>query len=206
MPSTPLPVIAGSSLVVQHLESADELHTMINRFCVHHNAGAPTPGQLADQVAQHYAATILSLMGDTISLGVTDVTPLDGTTPTETFATPSVGAVGSITTGVNLPLATSLVISWRTGTRGRSHRGRSYLPGVTSTHVVDARSRQLTPAIVASITLQARAFISALAADSFSLELQVLSRKLGTATLITDGLGNPGVCLQRRRYEEVAHR
>jgi hypothetical protein len=200
----PLPVIAQTALVTQKITSTPELHDMDNVFCVGF-AGAPALADIADAMADAYSSTLLTIMSAAVSLGTTLVTLLDGTTPTATFTTDKAGTAGGHGTGNGFPLSIAQGITWQTALRGRSFRGRSYLPGCTDDMFVNARVRTLSNGQFAALQAQATAFIASLVGQTPALALLVLSRKLQEAHTVTFGRANTGGVEQRRRYERVAH-
>ena len=202
----PLPVIANDFLVSQLLDSSQELHTMANVFCVNTD-GTASPSQVATQVAAAYAANLLPVMRSDITLHDTLVIPLDGTTPTQRFTTASAGSTGGHGTGNALPNELCQVITWRTSHRGRSFRGRSYLPGASSDMLVNTEVRALTGAQVTALAAAATGFRTALnGAGAHAVLLEVLSRHLGSSLGVISASANPNMCNQRRRFEKVAHR
>ncbi len=198
-----LPVITDAFLITQHL-NADTVHPMINRFCVLNTAGVMLSTDVAN-FALSYKNRFLPNMSSDQVMGNTDVLPLDGTSSTTSWTTASAGSAGGNASGTDLPEACAQVITWQTGVRGRSHRGRTYLPGVRSNIVVDVRTNQLTTGATTALSTAAAAFIADLHWYTPTLNLQVLSIKLGVCTPVTHGRGNSYVGIQRRRYEKVAH-
>jgi hypothetical protein len=201
----PLPVIPNGFLVTQRITSVPELHDMDNVFCVLCSASTSGP-DIADAFADAYAATFDAVRSSAMVLGTTSVLPLDGITPTGTFVTDKTGDTGGHNTGTPMPNACAFGITWQTAHRGKSYRGRSYIPGVSTDQVVDTKTRTLTAGAQTVLQTAAAAFTGSLAAQTPALTLVVLSRKLGLATTVTTGRSNPGVVEQRRRYERVAHR
>jgi hypothetical protein len=135
----------------------------------------------------------------------TDVLPLDGASSTTTFVTASSGAVGAHATGLGQPNSLAAVVAWQTGLKGRSKRGRNFLCAPSSDQLVDARTQALTAAALNGLQVAGTAFLVNLAAaPAPSLNLRVLSRKLGQAQLVTAARADPVVHTQRRRYEKVA--
>jgi hypothetical protein len=151
-----------------------------------------------------YKNRLLLLMSSDILLGNTDVLPLDGTSSTVSYTTASAGSAGGNASGSDMPEAIAQIIKWQTGTRGRSHRGRSYLPGVRSNLLNDPRTNALTPTAVANLATYGLDFLNDLAALGHPQSMAILSIKLGIATQVHYAVGNPNAGIQRRRYEAVA--
>lgn len=201
-----LPVIPNGFLVFQKIHSSVELHEMGCRICVVAPASGADPADVAQVVADSFRDTLFHVVSNSFSLGNTDVLPLDGIRSTTEYTTDAVGATGSSGAGgANLPECCAFGITLQTGVRGRSHRGRMYLPGVTGSQVVDERARSLTSTALSALSTHAGDFLTTLAGSVLQpLVLNVLSRRLGVATPVTNMRANPGLVLQRRRYERVA--
>lgn len=89
----------------------------------------------AENLADWWIASMRPNLHETCSL--TEVYAVDlasdaGPTATHTVSPAAVGLV----TGQSMPNNVSLCISFRTGARGRSYRGRNYVPGLSETTVV----------------------------------------------------------------------
>jgi hypothetical protein len=200
-----LPVIPNAFLIAQQTNGHPiEDHPFINRFCVLCTSSADRAA-IADAFAAAFTASIMGMPSSDVTVGLTEVTPLDGTSTTLTRATPSFGTAGAGPLTIRLPWSLAFGITWQSAQRGRSHRGRSYIPGVDGSTVTDSSTRPLKPAFVAALQGAGDAFIAHLVAAAPSMALQVLSRKLGVATPVISSRANIGVVEQRRRYERVAH-
>jgi hypothetical protein len=198
----PLPIVANHYLVTQHLIMPAQRHEFINRLCMFTDTG--TASQLATHVAASYAAG-MTHWSDQVTLGSTDVLPLDGITSTTSFVTASFGHAGGHNTGDALPNSSAFVWSLQTGERGRERRGRMYIPGVRADELVDIRENTLTPAFLANLQADANAFLAAITvAGPPAYALAVLSRRGGFATAVDNIRANINVGVQRRRYERVA--
>jgi len=200
-----LPVIADHWLVTQRVHDALGIHEFANVFCIGGPTGSvATDVTIANDVAAAYNTAFAGILSTTITLGLTVVTKLDGTSPTIEVSTPTFGASGTNAGGHELPQDKAFGITWRTAVRGKRHRGRSYIPGVRSTDVVNEGQRALTTPSHTGVQNAAVAFLTALAASTPILRLTVLSRRGGFATDVNGASANIGVVEQRRRYERVA--
>jgi len=200
-----LPVIAGDYLITQHSLEVNERHVFANVLAVHDTTGGSTLSAIATKFAAQWAAHLLPFMNNGLALGDTDVLPLDGSSSTQTFVTPSAGAFGGHGTGNALPYAVCMVVAWQTGLRGRQHRGRSYLPGATDDMTQHFGANDLTATQVTAISTGANAFIAGLAGGGApSLALGVLSRVHGIFTDVVNARADQSLGIQRRRYEKVA--
>lgn len=202
----PLPVITNGYLVTQHYVAAGELHDYVNVVMVVNATTGATHAQIAGKVAQSIASTFMTVIPSFITLGVTDVLPLDGTSAKETFATPAFGTAGSVGVTTPFPISVGQLVTLQTGLRGRSHRGRMYLPGLSNDYVTADTQRQLTNAAHAALQTEGTAFLTILAGTPTpSLILGVLSRRLNAYTPVVVVRASSVACSQRRRYERVAH-
>jgi hypothetical protein len=201
----PLPVIADAFLVTQHLSIAAGRHGFVNRICVHDTLSGQTPSAVAGAVASAYATAIMPLLSTSITEGVTDVLPLDGVSSTQTFVTDSAGTVGGYGGGTDVPATTCAVWSLQTGHRGRSKRGRMYLPGTRSTMPVAIEANAINPAFVTSWQIGANAFLGHLNGTAPAhLALMVLSRHLSSVQAVVNIRMDTNLGVQRRRFEAVA--
>ena len=198
----PLPVITNTFLVTQHYTATNARHDFITRFCI--GTADTSLAQIADDVADQIKANILLMMSSEITLGNTDVLPLDGTSSTSTFTTDSAGSAGGDAAGTPLPYSSCFLTTWQTGLRGRSKRGRTYWPGVRTDRVVHPESNVLNPADVSNLTTLSAGIITGLQGEAIPKFLQVLSIKHGFVNTVQNARGNPSVAVQRRRYERVA--
>lgn len=201
----PLPVITDGYLIAQRLDSTDELHEMETVHCI--TTTDTSLSHIADGFASAYYGTLFNNVTHALKIGSTRVTPLDGTSPGEDFVTPAFGNVGGHTTGVTiLPWSCARGVTWQTTHRGKSYRGRTYLPGVVDDQVVTSVLRELTTTALSAWQTDVTDFVSGLGALTPPQTLVVLSRKLGVANVVVNARANIGVVEQRRRYERVAHR
>lgn len=125
------------------------------------------------------------------------------------FTSTNLPATGA-TAGPTLTNETALCISWRTGISGRSFRGRSYLPGVSTVHTDGDDTNRLTSAVAANAKDAADQFIASLGAAGFQLcvasyfsgvdvDGNPIPRAVGIYTPVTGAVVNPRLDSQRRR-------
>jgi hypothetical protein len=200
MPS--LPVIPNAFLIFQQLVGTNARAQMGTRHCVI-APSSTAPATVAGTFAAAYSAHLLYNLCSSISMGDTEVTPLDGVSPVQSFATSSFGHTGG-DSGVPLPYNNNITITWRTGTRGRSHRGRTFLPGINPANLSAADGHLLSSSAQGVFAGDAAAFLSTLATGAPALTLEVLSLKLGATTTVVSASCNPSLTVQRRRLEKVA--
>lgn len=122
------------------------------------------------------------------------VTPLDGSSVTfPVFTGRPTKWRGAGGTGDYFP-AGAAVVKFLTATRGRSYRGRAYLPWVTET---EQSNGSITPADVTSWTAAWVTWLTAMTTSGFVPV--VASYKLATADPIIAVTGEPRLATQRRR-------
>ncbi len=104
------------------------------------------------------------------------------------------------------PSQTALVVSHRTGLRGRSFRGRSYMPGLDESYVVDGL---ITAAVQAAWLSNFEDFIDGIEATTgwthvvSSRQSNGVDRPVGLNTPVTEYIVTQAVRTQRRRAKTV---
>lgn len=182
----PLPVISNAFRVsINYLLAGEQVATnVINIFSLTQTQDQVGAIVVATMNANMFAPTSSSIVIDSI-----DVLPYDGVSPTKNF--PVVGLTGGAT-GPGVP-AVSLVASFRTPFRGRSRRGRAFLPwvaeGVQDEGIVEVATADdalagwtqfqvdLLPALIS------QAVVSIKLAQIFVIESTIVNRKLDTIRL-----------------------
>lgn len=190
---TPLPVIANVyrcalnwSSVGQHAENVIHLRLSAG------NASQVMLG-LNDAMSENLWAPVTSNARiDTVS-----ITPLDGSTPTETFTT-SGAPWGGGTSGSWSP-ATAGIVSLATSLRGRSYRGRIYMPFIADTANDDGVMAS------GSLAIARDAWPLFQAALTGGVEHVVASYKHATAQLVTIYTVKAGLGTVRRRQTRVSY-
>ena len=154
------------------------LHTVVSRI---YSGTATTSG----------ATNMLNNSSSGMTLTQVQYTPLDGSSTTTTLPLVAAGAAG----GNNLPSECSAVITFRTDQRGRSYRGRAYLPVMTVTAVNSVG--ELSSGPLAALPLQWSGAIPLLAGASW--EHHVASYLHGTSRVIISYTMDAKMDVQRRR-------
>lgn len=100
-----------------------------------------------------------------------------------------------------IPMSSNAVISWRTGLRGRSYRGRTYHVGITEPQ---QEAGELTTTALASITTCYQAFRTAIGATPYSHVIvsryhNKVARTTGVANLVSGMVVRGALRSQRRR-------
>jgi len=142
-------------------------------------------GQLG--VAQSFAAikiTDLSSPAGPVALHAMDA-PLSGTH-----------------TGDTIPVQVAMVVSLYTNSRGRSYRGRNYIPGLTLNQMVDGSNWGTSS--LSAMNLAYRNLIVDLGGLGFNLVILSrfnagVRRTIGVSTLVTNAVAKAPVGTQRRR-------
>lgn len=117
------------------------------------------------------------------------IIPLDGSTATMRFSA-AISAPGG---SPALPGEDAFTLTLRTGFRGRSKRGRVYLPPIEGSQVINGRLNVAVPPIIVTTF---NAMVTTLAANNWSPV--VASYKLAAAQLIT-GVNMSGIGVHQRR-------
>lgn len=124
------------------------------------------------------------------------ITPLDGTTATADFPTGGVAKWSGVNGGEFVPQV-AIIVKLATPTRGRSHRGRLFLPFTSEGSI--ARG-SFDGAIAASMTTAWNAFALAIDTDATTpMNLVVASYKLASASAVDNIIVERVPGTQRRR-------
>lgn len=122
------------------------------------------------------------------------VTPLDGVSSAITY--PITGGAGANTS--ESLVASSLIVSLRTGLRGPRNRGRIYIPFTAET-IVDGGYVNATP--LGAIRTGMNAWLTEL--DTAGMQLVVASYKYGTYHLVESAIVEQLLATQRRRQDRL---
>jgi hypothetical protein len=152
---------------------------------------------MATDIKAAWTNNQLITCGNSSSIDTLAVTPLDGTSATLSSATGSSGKWAGSQTGDITP-AVAVLIKLTTATRGRSRRGRVYLP-FTSENVVS--SGQVLATTVATMMVAWDAFIAALTGSA--IEWGVASYKEAAYHTLALATGELSAGTQRRRQTRV---
>lgn len=170
-----------SAVNVIHIRDVGTGHTRLDAW----NAINASVGPLMWQTASDQSA-----------ITAVDITPLDGITATETFLTGS-GANWTGGGGDDFTPQNAVIIKLTTEKRGRSHRGRVFIPFTSEDRCSDGI---VTPAVVATLTTEWGDFANDLAEQAVPFQLVVASYKLATAELVT-GVTCESLCATQRRRQ-----
>lgn len=165
-----------------------------------HVAGGTTPSAL---IAHLDTAASVSMWNSTIAAATVldlQVTPLDGTTATQTFAPPTPGHWQGGGGGTEWSPATAAVIKMITAVRGRSYRGRLFLPFTAENEMVNGFVRSL---ILPGMQTAWTNFVTSLNALTPAVSLTVASYKLSVATNVLLAGPEPTLATQRRRQTRL---
>jgi len=123
-----------------------------------------------------------------------DITPLDGSSTTFPYVTGSGSKYSGAGTGHNVVPQIAALVKLVTGTRGRSYRGRVYVPWVSETYI---SLGGLTGSEKANMQTAWENFLAAM--DGDGAPLQVASYKLATSADVIAVLVENDIATQRRR-------
>jgi hypothetical protein len=164
--------------------------------CVYHVLdvlGTKAGDTVADDVGAAWIGTVLPELSNQLIVDAATALALDGNS--STFVVPHNDAGNSVS--ISTPHQCAAVISLATGIRGRSNRGRSYLPGMPNDAVDAGDTSKWTVGTATLFTDNFNAFISAL--DAVDLRLVVASYVLASARQVTSITFRPDIFTQRRR-------
>jgi hypothetical protein len=148
----------------------------------------------------HVTASMWGLVAPSLYVQSVDITPLDGTSATSNHPTGGGAKWTGAGSGDPIPNMASL-IKLTTALRGRSHRGRIYLPAVPEG---DQANGVLTSSLTATVATGFINWMTAMAADATTPQaLVVASYKLAVATTITNLTCEPAAATQRRRQTRL---
>lgn len=200
---TPLPIITRGYRVANNMQTDDG--TCTNVFWL--TAG---DGENETTVAEAFqrlyfdvsdGPTIASLQSSNIQMINTEVTALDGTTPSVVLPYPAL-SVGLVV-GQSAPINAALVITWTTGKRGIAHRGRTFLPGIPSASLETGSGRWNT-ALITDAENWIQTWLDNMLGAPEELALMVVSQHAATSPThdpVTGFTPRQGIGTQRRRTE-----
>jgi hypothetical protein len=148
----------------------------------------------------HVTAAMWSSVGGGASVSDVAITPLDGVSPTVDFPTGSPAKWTGPGGGQTSPAVATLV-KLTTDLRGRSHRGRVYLPFQSEAAEADGA---LNPATQTAAQAAWSTFLTAIAADATTpMTLVVASYKLSSARNVQSVAVEGMLATQRRRQSRL---
>lgn len=173
---TPLPIITNGFRLANLYHSADA--TFVNVFWLV-AAGPVDSVSVANDFMETYDDTAAfsspsTLQSSDITLDAVEVTPLDGTSDTLLQQRDAIthGTGTSPMTAANA----ALVVTWLTGARGRSNRGRTFFGGIPAASL-EAGSARWSTALITDANIAMQNWINALASTDSNLTLQVVSQR-----------------------------
>lgn len=163
-------------------------------------SGGATPAQVYNCLNAHVADTMFNSVTDTAGVSTVAVTELDGVSATQEFVTGLPSKWKGLTPGSFVP-SSATVMKIATGTRGRSYRGRVFLPFLPEGSMANG---QLTGTTASDMTTAWNTFVAACAADATTpLELGVASYKLAVFTGGETFTVEQFIATQRRRQSRI---
>jgi hypothetical protein len=136
-----------------------------------------------------------NMSGSSAAIGQFDITPLDGVSATKTY-TPVTPSHWQGATGGDVSPQTAGILKFTTANRGRSHRGRMFMPFPAESQTAFGQYVDGTPTTAANAW---NIFAAAMLANSPSFVLVVASYKLESAQVVTGIHGELSTGTQRRR-------
>jgi hypothetical protein len=186
----PLPVIADTFRTVWHWTDGGQHAVNV----VHVRCPTGDALDVAGGIDGSLQTSQFALLNSSATFGTIEVTPLDGTSPTLLHNMTSIHKTGG---GGGQPVPqVACLVKLVTGLRGRSHRGRIFLPFASESEM-DSGSFDATDAGVMQTAWGN--FETALAALPKPIELVVASYKLAEAFSVTAVSVELETATQRRR-------
>jgi hypothetical protein len=195
-----LPVITDVYRVALHWQS-NVAGTAANIFHVKGpHAGYPNSPAVFTCIDAHVTSALWTFVSSNLTLDQVAITPLDGSTATHIeTVTPSAKYSGQ-SAGEAIPNMAN-IIKLQTNKRGKSYRGRLYLPNVGEP---DQTNGKLATAKVPTTTTAWNTFMTAIGTDATTpLTLGVASYKLSTFEAALSCLCEPTAATQRRRLSRL---
>ena len=202
----PLPIINDSFRLAHFMHSADA--SFINVYWLRSDSFTDEATMAADffdayDTGGGLGSSMRHLQSQDLQLDGAEVTLLDGVSPS-VFVNRGSTTHGAVTTQSSAANA-ALVITWLTGKRGASRRGRTYLPGIPSASL-ETGSARWSSALVTDAQSWIPNFIGALFNGPSVLTLLQVSQHAADSPHhddIIDFRPNQGIGTQRRRTERT---
>lgn len=191
----PLPVIANTFRIVLEWGWNSNEQRALNVF--HVETTETNMDTIYDDLDSHVDAAMWRVQSNNSGVQTVHITPLDGTSATSSYVTGGPPRWSGEAGGDPIIQAANLV-KLRTGERGRSKRGRLYLPFVAEGSTA-AGFISSTDAL--GIQAAWRTFAANLEALTPAVNMVVASYKLATATLVTAIDGETALGTMRRRQQ-----
>jgi hypothetical protein len=154
---------------------------------------ASSSSAVASIILTDWQAGMLTPVGNSASIDTLHITPLDGTTASSDYATGSSGKWVGTQSGDVIP-AQAAVVKLSTPLRGRSRRGRVFLPWIAE---VSSTVGVMSTGLTTTTETAWNAFLTALNASA--LTWSVASYKLSSSYAITGVTVEAALGTQRRR-------
>lgn len=172
----------GDAVNVIHVKAASQVSTVL----------------IFNVLDAHVTAAMWDWVAATAVVDDVAVTPLDGVTGTDHFSTGSPAKWTGGGLGQALPQVAG-IIKLTTGFRGRSHRGRIFIP-----FIGEGETATGTLIDVAAVQAAWSAFEDAVELDGTTpVTMGVASYKLGTFTATSSVFAEPKTATQRRRMSRL---
>lgn len=193
----PLPEIADVYRVALNWQHSDYGWTATN--VMHFRKSGGDASDVYDTLDSNVTAAMWEVAPEHAHIHSVDVTPLDGTGATYTGLTGDASKwSGPIASGLSTPQVCALV-KLNTAKRGRSFRGRVYIPWASEQNVT---AGQVDSANVTAAQAAWTAFIADM--DGDSCQLVVASYVLASAEDVLTALYERDVATQRRRNQRTS--
>jgi hypothetical protein len=189
-----LPVITDTCRIAL-LWQASNGQIAVNVMHIRGVSAPPTYAQIEDALNAHVTANMWATVSTNASIVEVSMTLLDGVTATLSF-NPTTPAHWTGGFGTDFIPQGSSLIKFQTLLRGRSHRGRMFLPYLPETLQT---AGALDPAETTDAEVAWAAFQVALQGNSPALEHVVASYKLATAQPVAAYVAEGESATQRRR-------
>lgn len=161
---------------------------------MHFRSSSLVPATLFSALAANVTSTMWDQTGSDTKITQVAITPLDGTSPTVTLLTDGSAKWGGGQSAGDVAPQMCAIASLKTDTRGRSYRGRVYLPFVAEGAQANG---SLGSGIAVAMTTAWATFIAAAAGDD--AHMVVASYKLAEATDVASVTVESLCATQRRR-------
>ena len=159
---TPLPVIAKTFRCALDWRNNANGQIAENVMHIQAGGGGPTSSDIFEALQDAVTTNMWLAVSGNAVIQTVSITPLDGTSATQSFVTGSGAQWAGSASGDTVPAA-ALVIKGQTIHRGRDNRGRLYLPFITEAEMADG---QVSPSAVTTMQAAWTAFLAAMNADA----------------------------------------
>jgi hypothetical protein len=194
----PLPVIPGVKRVAMRWNCLGQ--TAVNVIHIATTNEVATAEATAQLFQDHATVAMWNILSLDAKLQQLDVTPLDGGSATVSHVLPDAAPFHGVGDGDFLP-SSAVLIKLTTAIRGKSYRGRIFLPFPPETSVANG---SITVGSAGTLGAAWAAFGAALVTDATTpAHMVVASYKLATATPVIAWTGEVVLGTQRRRQTRL---